>query len=479
MSIAAVSWRTWEGRVVEGKFPLRQWLGGSDHSAVFLTERRDQTGQKAAIKLIAADGTEANHQLERWREAGQLSNPHLIRIFESGRSQVNGTPLLYAVMEYAEEDLSQILPQRPLTPPEVGDMLPPLLDALSYLHKKGFVHGRIRPSNVLAVGDQLKLTSDHVTSSQETISPRRQRDLFDAPETAAGIISPASDLWSVGATVVAALMQNPGIPGESSNGDPGGDPGLPQAMPEPFRSIARECLHFDPQRRCSIDSITVRLHPVARSIPAPAPNRPEPMHLSDGSRSRMPAVIGALVAAALLIGLIVFFFRGSGPPRPSAGEQSQGESAAPVAPQTPPAPAPAQPRARAAKPPATAPAPKTATRPAPAKALPPKTPASTAGAQGVATNQVLPDISKNARNTIRGHIKVNVRVEVDSTGKVTSSKLTNAGPSRYFADKALQASQKWEFTPPQIGGQPARSAWILHFRFGRARTEVSTEQLNR
>jgi TonB family protein len=475
MSIAAVSWRTWEGRVVEGKFPLRQWLGGSDHSAVFLTERRDQPGQKAAIKLIAADVAEANHQLTSWRDAGQLSNPHLIRIFESGRSQVNGTPLLYVVMEYAEEDLSQILPQRPLTASEVGDMLPPLLDALAYLHKKGFVHGRVRPSNVLAVGDQLKLTSDHVTPSQETISPRRQRDLFDAPETAAGIISPASDMWSVGATVVAALMQNPGIPGESSNGDPG----LPQTMPEPFRSIARECLHFDPQRRCSIDSITVRLHPVARSIPAPPPARPEPMRLSDGSRSRMPTVIGGLIAAAILIAITVFFFRGSGPGRPSAGEPSQSESAAPVVPQAQPSPAQPGPTARATKPATAAPAPKTAMRPAPSKASTQKAGASTGGAQGVAIHQVLPDISKSARNTITGHIKVNVRVEVDSSGKVSSAKLINAGPSRYFAGKALQASQQWEFTSPQVAGQPAHSAWMLHYRFGRARTEVSPEQLNR
>ena len=32
------TWKSWEGRTVDGKFPLRQYLGGSDHSAVFLTE---------------------------------------------------------------------------------------------------------------------------------------------------------------------------------------------------------------------------------------------------------------------------------------------------------------------------------------------------------------------------------------------------------------------------------------------------------
>jgi hypothetical protein len=31
-------WKKWEGRV-DGKFPLGHWLGGSEHSAVFLTEQ--------------------------------------------------------------------------------------------------------------------------------------------------------------------------------------------------------------------------------------------------------------------------------------------------------------------------------------------------------------------------------------------------------------------------------------------------------
>jgi eukaryotic-like serine/threonine-protein kinase len=131
------AWKTWEGRTVDGKFPLRRWLGGSDHSAVFLTDLGGS--QKAVIKLIAAS-LNADRQLSRWAVAAKLSHPHLIRLFEMGRCRFDGTPLLYLVMEYAEEDLSQIIPQRPLTPTEVGDMLPPVLDTLSYLHSKGLAH---------------------------------------------------------------------------------------------------------------------------------------------------------------------------------------------------------------------------------------------------------------------------------------------------------------------------------------------------
>ena len=48
-------WKQWEGQIVNGTFPLRQYVGGSEHSAVFLTERRGREPQRAAIKLIASD----------------------------------------------------------------------------------------------------------------------------------------------------------------------------------------------------------------------------------------------------------------------------------------------------------------------------------------------------------------------------------------------------------------------------------------
>ncbi len=257
------TWKKWEGRA-DGKFPLRQWLGGSDHSAVFLTERPGQTNQKFAIKLIAADA-QADHQLAHWRAAAQLSHPHLMRIYDAGRCRLDGEPLLYLVMEYAEENLSQILPHRALAPTEVTDMLPPLLDALSYLHGKGFVHGRIKPSNVHAMNDQLKLSADQIVPFAESDPARKRHDVYDAPETAAGIISPAGDIWSIGVTLVAALTQNVSFEDENSRSDPN----PPETVPPPFHGIARECL--------------------PRHCPRMPSSRPEPALLSGGDSGEIAA----------------------------------------------------------------------------------------------------------------------------------------------------------------------------------------------
>ena len=89
----------WAGRTVEGRFPLQSYLGGSDHSAVYLTLRQGGAGdsEKVAIKLIPADVVKAEQQLQRWRAACELSHPNLISIFEAGRCELDGRALLYVV----------------------------------------------------------------------------------------------------------------------------------------------------------------------------------------------------------------------------------------------------------------------------------------------------------------------------------------------------------------------------------------------
>ncbi|MGH7868061.1 MAG: hypothetical protein ACREP9_10650, partial [Candidatus Dormibacteraceae bacterium] len=142
LSPSTETWKQWEGHVINasnGQFPLHRHLGSSAHSAVFLTEYGQETPQHAAIKFIPDNLRNVEMHLSRWEGTRRLSHPNLLRVFEAGRCQLGDLRLLYVVMEYAEEDLSQILPSRALTPVEVRDMLRPALDALAYLHGMGLV----------------------------------------------------------------------------------------------------------------------------------------------------------------------------------------------------------------------------------------------------------------------------------------------------------------------------------------------------
>jgi|SRR5579872_3652 len=444
------TWRSWEGRVANG-LTLQQWLGGSDHSAVFLTEIAGTPPQKAAIKLMEAEGGQATErQISRLRATTMLSHPNLICAFQAGQCQIDGTSLVYVVMEFADEDLSQILPQRALEPGEVGDLLPPVLGALSYIHRSGLVHGRIKPSNVLAAADRLKLSSDQVVSPTDQNSQHGRRDIYDAPEAATGTITPAVDIWSLGATIVAAFRQNAAF----AQVDSPRDPIVPESVPEPFRTIARECLHVDPKQRCPIAQIESRLKGQAQkpaSVMNPAvvsKSDPKPaaaaaaVPISEGQPAHPPKrpAFPITIAVAIVLACIFafFYFHNSTPTAESPNATPQS----------------------------------TATTPSSA------TPAISNSA-GKVSHQVLPEIPQSAKNTITGTIKVVVKTQVDASGKVTSAAFKTAGSSRYFAERALNAAHRWEFSPPQTDGQPQASTWLIQFRFRRDSTQASAQPVKR
>src|SRR6267154_3044885 len=172
-------WTKWEGQVISGVFPLRRFLSASDHSAVFLTEYKAQNLPDAALKLVPVIPTLAQAQLSQWTTAATLSHPHLMRLLEAGRCQIEGRPFLFIVMEYAEQTLSQILPRRALTPGEVREMLHPTLSALAFLHGKDLVQGRLKPSNIVVVDDQLKLASDTIWPVGESSASIAKSSVYD------------------------------------------------------------------------------------------------------------------------------------------------------------------------------------------------------------------------------------------------------------------------------------------------------------
>src|SRR5580704_440203 len=282
------------GRVIDGRFSLLQWLGSSAWSDVFLTELPGRGSQKVAIKLIAADANDRNAYLSRWQVGTTLSHPHLVRLFHFGRCQIDTTPLLYLVMEYAEEDLSQILPQRPLTPDEAKEMLYPLLDALSYLHEQKFVHGHQKPSNIMVVDNQVKLSCDSLCTPGEPGRIATAASNPYAPPEAE--ISPAAEIWALGVTLVEALTQRPPAWDRATNGDPV----LPESIPQPFADIAQECLRYEPARRCTIADIRARLEP-ARSLQKAASTN------SSGAPAKVRVTLIAATLALLAIIAVVKF----------------------------------------------------------------------------------------------------------------------------------------------------------------------------
>ena len=510
-------WKQCEGQVIDNRFRLQRYLGGTDDSAVFLTQLAGSPSQKAAIKFIPA-GTTADLQLSLWRRVTQLAHPHLLRIFDIGRCRLENRDRLYIVMEYAEEDLSQILPQRPLTASEAREMLEPVLDVLTYLHGKGLVHSRIKPSNILATADQLKLSSDALFPIGESRKSPSKFAVHDAPETAASPLSAAADVWSLGMTLVETLTQHaPALqPGSQA------DPIVPDAFPQPFLDIARHALRREPRRRWTIAEIAARFNPAAvaaaaaqsvsplavplsavpavpaAKLPVPKfdapPPRPQaqPPRLQPANLSKQTLVLPNYVVPVAAVLLVVFAIIALPKILGHRSDSSSSASAAPAQPagtpnlieqpvrrETSSAPKTSAPSAtqNSLK---TAAEKKTVARPesSPVAARTPavvrtdtfpsaNAPHTTASsrAQGEVLDEVLPEVSNKARATIRGIVRVSVRVHVDPTGDVSEAALDSPGPSKYFADLALKAARRWQFSSPEAGGHSVPSEWLIRFHF--------------
>lgn len=464
------SWKHWEGQVVEGRFPLSQYLGGSDRSAVFLTHRGQQRSEKLAIKLIPAESSRGEAQLARWAQAAQLSHPSLIRLFESGRSTVGNRSVLFLLMEYAEEVLSQVLPQRSLTQSEVGDMLPSILQALDFLHGNGFVHGHLQPSNLMAVGDLLKLSSDGLCKAGDPGVSRVTRTIYSAPEIVNGTWSPASDVWSLGVCLVEALTQHaPSWPTTNQT-----VPTVPDSMPMPFRQIALQCLAPDPKQRPSVAKIRQQFELTfsvakirqqfeltfkeAKLQAAPAP------------RPRWRYLVPVL-AVAIVLALFIFFLVRDSKPKSSPPIASEHVKAAAK-------PSPSEPNVeRSVK---QSDGSTLSHDSAPTSGLPQRAQGgggSTLPTSGAVVYQVVPDVSQKASDTIQGTIRVAVRVRVDPSGKVMGTEFESRGPSAYFARRAIEAAGKWRFTPAEANGQNVASEWVLRFQFHKTGTKVIPRQV--
>jgi TonB family protein len=536
------------GQLVDGRFPLRRLLGVSPNSAVFLTDlpnqRPSEPAPEAAIKLIPEDPEASEQQLARWKSAAALSHPGLLRILHFGRCAMDGSPCLFVVTELASENLGELLPQRALTPEEASGMMAPVLATLDFLHEKGLVHGGVKPSNILAIRDTIKLSPDRILPAGESSTSWPIAAPYAPPES---LLFPASDVWSLGITLYETLTQY--LP----NHDSSGHYVLPQ-LPSPFAGVIRGALVQDPTERISLDDLRAALDP--RYVPKPkpvvsptpealvdavrAPVVPEPataaakpplaaaaqasartatvrttpaapmplptvdplaVPLSPVSpvetRAKAPSHVpvsslpnvnvtiaaprrvpeartssgslkyflvgaaGTLVLAALIVPRMLKNSADSaGPsknpaassPATKSGTETAPTSTAKAAPPKEGAAPSASKTAPASKPPAAAPPPKTApaaeneTPVAPSASSSRSTASSVSGATQV-VHQVVPDVSQKARSTIHGTVRINVRVQLNPDGSVSSTALDSAASSQFFANLALKAARDWRFAP--------------------------------
>jgi hypothetical protein len=207
---------TGPGRVIAGRYHLQAPIGRGAMGIVW--RGRDELLHRAvAVKevqvnaLAMAVGTQVSYEpaLREARAAARLSHPSVVTVFDIVEEQ--GHP--WIVMELVPgRSLDQVIAEDgPLAPQHAAELGSCLLGALAAAHAAGVLHRDVKPGNVLVTaGGRAVLTDFGIATFEEDPSLTQGMVVgtpgFTAPERVRGHgATPASDLWSVGATLYAAV----------------------------------------------------------------------------------------------------------------------------------------------------------------------------------------------------------------------------------------------------------------------------------
>src|ERR1022692_1486603 len=205
------------GHLVAGRYRLISQLGRGEMGIVW-HGRDELLDRDVAVKQLVlapmASDADARESFERTireaRTAARLSHPGVVTVFDV--VEEGGMP--WIVMELIQaRPLDQVIAEDgPLTPAQAAQLGLRLLDALSTAHAAGVLHRDVKPSNVLICPDGKPILSDFGIATIQGDPAMTQAGMvagtpgFSPPERVRGAAAtPASDLWSLGATLYAAV----------------------------------------------------------------------------------------------------------------------------------------------------------------------------------------------------------------------------------------------------------------------------------
>ncbi len=354
-------------RLIANRYRLLSPLGSGGMGTVWRAEDV-VLGREVAVKEVTFPHGLSDEDREVLRErtrrearaAARLDHPSAVTVFDV----VEEGDAPYLVMELVEaRTLSQVVrSDGPLSPQRTAQVGLALLGALETAHAQGIVHRDVKPGNVLLCPDEgsspgrVVLTDFGIASSPGDSSITSTGLLlgspsYIAPERARGLPpGPASDLWSLGATLFTAVEGRPPYDG--------GEPLLtvtavvtgehaPFVAAGPLARVIEGLLTREPEHRLDVGGARAALRPVAASTATGAPAVPAPEQERRSDHTTALPILDVKQAAAPV----------SAPAGPEvagpevAGPEVAGPEVAVPRPATPAHAAPAAPAAGSSRPP--------------------------------------------------------------------------------------------------------------------------------
>ncbi|WP_046732653.1 serine/threonine-protein kinase [Streptomyces humi] len=341
-----------EGRLVAGRYRLTERIGRGGMGTVWRADDEVLARQVALKQLhprphLSDDEVATLHERTRReaRSAARVVHPNVVVVHDV----VDDDGLPCIVMEYVPAStLADLLDGgRTLSPEETARIGLGMVAALRAAHTAGVLHRDVKPGNVLlGPGDRIVLTDFGIALTAGSSTLTRTGQMvgsipYMAPERLRGLTpGPASDLWSLGATLYQALEGR--VPFRRETAMETGyaivtDPVEPMRGAGPLEPLVRLLLSKDPADRPTAEQTERALLATwsgALTEPAPPPVRPDPAaqgargpqkvrRRRRGRRGRL-ALVAVAVALAAGTGTAVTLLHPLHPldtvrPHPSAG----------------------------------------------------------------------------------------------------------------------------------------------------------------
>jgi serine/threonine protein kinase len=303
-------------RSIAGRYRLVRPLGEGGMGRVWLA-RDEMLRRDVAVKeLVPSPGLGSDQQRElrersirEARAIARLNHPNVVRIFDV--LHADGEP--WIVMEFVpSRSLQQVLSEHgPVAPAEAARIGLAVLAGLRAAHRVGLLHRDVKPANVLLADDgRVVLTDFGLATAPDDPSMTQTGVVLGSPSYLAperafdGVVGPAADLWSLGATLYTAVEGRPPYARASTLATLAAlttEPPAPAVRAGAMAPALEGLLRKDPSRRVGAEEAETLLRQAAAGQPASSATAPPvtlEMPLAQGPAPQ-PLDASAPVAALL------------------------------------------------------------------------------------------------------------------------------------------------------------------------------------
>jgi eukaryotic-like serine/threonine-protein kinase len=269
-----------------GRYQILETIGSGGNSRV-VRGFDPLIHRTVAIKLFSpalASGEGRNRFLSEARVVGQIAHASIVALHDMGIEESTKTP--YLVMEFVEgQSLERILDKGSVPFPRACAWAAEVAVALAVAHRKGVIHGDVKPANILINEEgRVKLTDfgmARLASNDTTESPLRGTPAYWCPEQIQGRPQDArSDIFSLGVVLYEMItgtrpFRADSLPGLCSlivTSTPLAPSHANPSLPAGLNDLVSSCLAKDPAYRCSsAENLADDLYPFARRKQPPQP----------------------------------------------------------------------------------------------------------------------------------------------------------------------------------------------------------------